>query len=104
MDSIRSSICDDNCRPPITAAPVQIACPRMPPRQTPITSVEAASPIVAICSKVLTSSMPLHSPQLPFRHPVCEHHIPNFQPAVVQQIHLPTYTAMQTLSRPNHAQ
>ena len=37
-------------RPPSTAAPVQSACPKMPPRVTPTTSMLAASPIVAICA------------------------------------------------------
>lgn len=57
MESIRSSICAESCRPPTTAAPVQIACPRMPPSVTPITSVEAASPIVAICHHNNSSSI-----------------------------------------------
>ena len=45
----RSLTNDAKCRPPSTAAPVQIPCPRIPPNVTPTTPVEAASPIVAIC-------------------------------------------------------
>eukprot|EP00982_Pelagococcus_subviridis_P011385 31083-Pelagococcus_subviridis.AAC.7 len=39
------------CRPPRTAAPVQIACPAIPPRVTPYGSDDAARPIVAICDR-----------------------------------------------------
>ena len=49
-DTVRSLMCAAIWRPPITAAPVQIAWPRMPPSVTPYTSVDAARPIVAICA------------------------------------------------------
>lgn len=49
-DTVRSLMWAAIWRPPSTAAPVQIAWPRMPPSVTPYTSVDAARPIVAICA------------------------------------------------------
>ena len=46
----RSFMCAAAWRPPSTAAPVHKEWPKMPPNVTPTTSVEAASPMVAICA------------------------------------------------------
>lgn len=42
--TVRSWMWVASWRPPITAAPVQMECPRMPPSVTPTMSIDAASP------------------------------------------------------------